>query len=537
MSGCLSRRSGLGALAAAFAILLSSCGGASTSPASTLPPMPSARVGPQTMFTPASELIVAPGPVLDELQRLGVDTIHVYLHWADIAPDITSFTKPAFDATNPTAYSAAKWAIFDRIVRDTRVRGMGVMLDLVPPPPNWAEGHGAPHPTRSPEWRPSASEFQQFVQAVGARYSGHYVPQGASTPLPRVHLWSIWNEPNLGIDLAPEVRNHTQIEVAPMLYRGIVNAAWDGLHATGHGGDTILIGEIAPAGATFRGAPGLFGNMPPLRFLRVLYCVDSSYRPLRGLAAQQRGCPTTSAGTKAFTAQNPGLFHASGFADHPYPQGLPPNEVTPNEPDYAELAEIPKLERVLDTLQQVYGSDTRFPIWSTEYGYQTTPPDWEAGTVTPQQAALYLNWSEYITWLNPRIVSYDQYLMFDPPQGNFATGLRFYNGRPKPGYAAFRMPIFLPVTSTGHGHALEVWGCVRPAHNAAIQTHRQQQVQIQFQSTSGAAFKTVSAVTITNRYGYFDVRQTFSGSGSVRLAWSYPNREEVYSRTVAITVQ
>ena len=35
----------------------------------------------------------------------------------------------------------------------------------------------------------------------------------------------------------------------------------------------------------------------------------------------------------------------------------------------------------------VYGSHTRFPIYSTEFGYQTTPPDTEAGTVSPQQAA------------------------------------------------------------------------------------------------------------------------------------------------------
>lgn len=472
---------------------------------------------------------------LAELKRLGVDTVHVYMHWADIAPDPSSTTKPSFDAPDPAAYPPAGWAAYDTIVRDVKADGMGVILDLVPPPPHWASAPGAPDPATQPEWRPSASEFGQFVRAVGTRYSGHYVPPGGSAPLPRVTQWSIWNEPNLGIELAPEVENHTQIEVAPSLYRGIVNVAWRALHATGHGRDTILIGELAPAGVS--SGVGLFNNMPPLRFLRALYCVGADYKPLTGTAAQKRGCPTTAAASKQFAAQNPGLFHATGYADHPYNfSGQPPNEAPPDEPDYAEIHELPKLARTLDTLQRVYGSDKQFPIYSTEYGYQTTPPASGAGTVSPATAAYYLNWSEYVTWKEPRVRSYDQYLLVDPPSGVFATGLKYANGTPKPAYAAFRMPIFLPVTSNQKGKPLEVWGCVRPAHYAQLATHRTQHARIQFEPSSGGAFKTVSTVPITDRYGYFDVLQKFSGSGTVRVAWSYPHGPEVFSRAVKITL-
>ncbi len=185
----------------------------------------------------------------------------------------------------------------------------------------------------------------------------------------------------------------------------------------------------------------------------------------------------------------------------------------------------------------MYGSDTRFPIWSTEFGYQTNPPDTDPGRSPWQRLPLYLNWSEYITWLNPRIRSYDQYLMLDSVTGAFATGLRFADGRPKPTYAAFRMPLYLPVHSTKAGHPLEVWGCVRPAHNAWLATHRTQHVQIQFQRASGGAFKTVGTVAITGRYGYFDVLQKFPGSGNVRLSWSYPDGERIFSRTVVIAVR
>jgi hypothetical protein len=458
------------------------------------------------------------------------------MHWADIAPNAGSAKRPHFDAANPAAYPASGWTAYDTIIRDVKARGMTVLLDLVAPPPLWASAPGAPAPATHPYWRPSPEQFALFTRAVGTRYSGHFRAAGSSSPLPRVDFWSIWNEPNLGIELAPQAIPHSSVEISGSLYRGLVDAAWGALHGTGHGHDTILIGELGPAGATFSGAPGLFGAMAPLRFLRALYCVDSSYHPLTGTAAKARGCPTSAAQSKAFAVQHAGLFRASGFADHPYPQGLPPNLATPNEPDYTELAEVGKLGRTLDTLQHVYGSDTRYPIWSTEYGYQTTPPDPGAGTVSPTQAALYLNWSEYITWLNPRLRSYDQFLMTDSSAGIFASGLRSANGSEKPGYAAFRLPLFLPRTSGAKGQSLEVWGCARPAHNAQHSSHRTQRVRIQFAPGAGGAFTTVATVPITDRYGYFDLRQHFAGSGRVRLTWTYPHGPTVFSRTVDVSL-
>jgi len=518
----------------ALLIVSSGQGGGSPTP---LPPLHPGRVGPEAMFTTATELTVRPAQTLDELQRLGVDRVHVYLHWADVAPDPNSPQRPAFDAVDPSAYPAAGWAIFDTIVRDTIARRMTLDLALVPPPPRWAEGKGAPHPSRQPEWRPSAPEFGQFVRAIGTRYSGHYVPPGATSPLPRVAFWSIWNEPNLGTELAPQARPHSQVEVSGVLYRSLVDAAWSAFQSTGHGHDTILIGEIGPAGVTYANAVGNFNAMAPLRFLRALYCVDGSYQPLRGTAAGSRGCPTAAAGTARFRAAHPGLFDAAGFADHPYPQGLAPDKVTPDEPDYAELAEVSTLERTLDRLQRVYGSSTRFPIYSTEFGYQTRPPDPEPGTVSPSTAAYYLNWSEYLTWLDPRLRSYNQYLLTDSATGAFATGLKYVTETPKPGYDAYRLPVFLPVTTTRAGSPLEVWGCVRPARYARVLSHRPQRVTIQFRDASGGAFTPVLTVPVTDRYGYFDVLQRFSGSGTIRLAWSYPQGPQIFSRAVAITLR
>ena len=100
------------------------------------------------------------------------------------------------------------------------------------------------------------------------------------------------------------------------MYRLLVDPAWTALHPTGHGSRHVSVGEIAPRGDV---QPfGDFNGMWPLSFLRALYCVDSSYKQLRGTAAPLRGCPTTAAGSARFAAQNPALFQASGFSDHPY---------------------------------------------------------------------------------------------------------------------------------------------------------------------------------------------------------------------------
>lgn len=516
----------------AAALALGACGSAAG-------PSPPHRSAPalETIFEATSQLLSDPAATLDTLARLGADRVKVFVYWNRIAPDAGSPGRPrGFDAASPAAYDAAGWHPYDTIIRDARARGIGVDLTLGGPPPVWAAGPDAPQPSEHPFWRPSPREFGQFARAVATRYSGSYTPPGEAAPLPRVGFWSVWNEPNFGPDLAPQTTDHNAVEVSPVLYRGLLDAAWTALHATGHGDDTILFGEVAPSGLTTGDNPGRFGFMVPLRFIRALYCVDSSFEPLRGTAATVRGCPSTAAGSARFRARHPALFEASGFADHPYPQGgIPPNLPTPDEPEFTELAALPKLERTLDAVQRAYGSSRRLAIWDTEFGYQTDPPETILHTTSPATAALYLNWSEYISWRDPRLRSYDQFLLSDPPSagptGGFASGLEFKDGTPKATYAAFRLAVFLPRT---RGDRLEVWGCVRPARYARLQTGVTQRVRIQFRRRGAAAFETLRTVTLSDPYGYFDVEQRFPGAGAVRLAWSYPAGPEIFSRTVRV---
>ena len=59
-------------------------------------------------------------------------------------------------------------------------------------------------------------------------------------------------------------------------------------------------------------------------------------------------------------------------------------------------------------------------------------------------------------------------------------------------------------------------------------------MKIQFQPRSAGAYRTLANVPIDNPGGYFEVKQSFPTSGTVRLMWSYPTGQAVYSRTVAV---
>jgi hypothetical protein len=509
-----------------------------------------------------------PAGTLARARLLGADVMRVSVYWDWIAPNSAAKKMPRhFNPSDPSSYSQVAWRLWDNIVLDAHADGIRVDFDLIGGAPRWAQGPGRPAGSLNQNWEPSASQFAAFVHAVGVRYSGNYVPAGASSPLPRVDFWTIWNEPDYGPSLAPQgVPGDLTVENAPRMYRNLLDAGWGSLLATGHrpSTDTIAFGELAPRGESFW---GVFSGMKPLTFLRALYCVDSSYHQLRGAAARIRGCPTTPAASRRFRAQNPALFEASGVTDHPYMRWYKPNHELNPDPtnhssttDYSSLGVIGNLTRALDRLVGVYGSRTRFPIYDTEFGYITSPPKHSPDPtssvrvlyLSPALAADYMNWAEYISWRNPRIRSYDQYLMWDPLRptrandyGGFASGLLSWTGVQKATYYAWRLPLYLPATTARRGHALEVWGCIRPAAFGVMDTGQPQTAQIQFAPRSSGQYTTVQTVTIgPGQSCYFDVHITFPSSGQVRLAYTYPPGDQllgsgagVVSRVVAIKVR
>jgi hypothetical protein len=488
---------------------------------------------------------------LGQFRALGANTVRVIVPWALIAPNFNATKKPNFNATDPNAYPAKNWVPYDNIVKAAQAAGITVDMTVTGGAPVWADGSGIPPQGKDPAfaWKPNAQYYGEFVTAVGKRYNGH------TDGLPAVHFWALFNEPNFGQDLGPQAINGSRVSFAPMLYRGIVNAGWNALQATGHGRDTILIGEFAARGSTPappsrrapQGYPGNYGQTKPLQFIRTLYCLNSSYHQLRGGAARSVGCPTSGAGSRRFRAQNPGLFSASGVSDHPYPDNLSPVRDGRTDPDFAAFPALGNLARTLDRATGSYGAHPHFSIYNTEYGYITSPPA-SRHYVSQATASYYINWAEYLSYKNSRVKSYMQYLLKDPPSSSgaysgFASGLETSSGVPKANYDAYRMPFYMPRTSFSRRSSVEVWGNVRPAGFEKLGGYGTQQAQIQ--ERIGKAWKTLNTVNLNSAQGYFDVRMKFPSSGQVRLQWTYPNDpllpagfsgHTIYSRSFNINV-
>jgi hypothetical protein len=493
---------------------------------------------------------------LSELRLLGVDRVKVSVVWSLVAPDATSSTKPKFDATDPSAYPAGSWDRYDTIVRLAQAAGLQTYFQFTPAIPAWAIDNSLPGGQGIPLGRaPDPREFEKFVEAVGRRYSGTFAAKIPATepppsllglvgltatqtqatqpgsPIPAVNYWGIWNEPNFPSWLNPwhrtlrgGVRQYTQ----PLIYRNIVNAVSQGLTATGHTSDTVLLGETAN-----------FGNLLPLPFIEDLYCVSSGFQPLSGRAATQAGCPT-SGNRASFMAQNPGLFSIAGYAHHPYGFDLAPNRPY-GHPGWVTLQNLGVLERALNRIFASYGRSRPggIPLYLSEWGYKTNPPNPYVRTSLRQQA-MWLDQGEYMTWKIGYVRALAQFLLVDDrprtsePVGSrqywhtFQTGLETMAGTPKPSLASFRIPIWLP--DARHGRRVTVWGQLRPADHSALQYG-----VIQFRGSGQSRWATERVVQTASPEGFVLAHLAIPRAGSVRLGWLSPQTGNVvYSRAVAV---
>ncbi|MGI8624934.1 MAG: hypothetical protein ACR2NB_15960, partial [Solirubrobacteraceae bacterium] len=191
---------------------------------------------------------------------------------------------------------------------------------------------------------------------------------------------------------------------------------------------------------------------------------------------------------------------------------------------------------------EVPGGGKDVPLYLTEYGYQTNPPD-PIG-VSPAKQAAYLNEAEFLTYRNKRVRTLSQFLynddlpdpaLSDPIAafgGTFQSGLATSDGTPKKGaILAYRMPIFLPSRTVTRRHSMRVWGMVRPAIN-----NTRTRVRIQARSRKGR-YKTVRTVNTSRGRAYVDARIRPRSSGAVRLVWIDGDGTTVTSRSVSFRIK
>jgi hypothetical protein len=497
-----------------------------------LTPAASAAPDQQSMFMEDNLLLYrgdqTSDTTLQELKSLGVDAIRVSVHWRAVAPGHRSTRKPAslIDESDPAQYPAGNFDPYDHLLREARHLGIRVLFDVTGGAPLWATGRIGGR-VQTLNYKPSANAFGRFVEMLGRRYDGTYRDENqGGGPLPRVDTWSIWNEPNQGALLRPQWYHDSTGHLrpySPMLYRRLVRAALAGLARSGHQNDTVLLGETAPLGAdkpTRRTRPYRVktSSIPPGFFLRELFCLGSTLRPLHGRSYDRRQCDFVQKGGFAIT----------GYAHHPYSVTSPPDRPDPHV-DNIKLADRDRLYRILDGAAAAHRIPPNVHVWFTEYGYQTLPPDPLRGVPLAEQAE-WLSQAERITWADPRVAALTQFLMRDdlprmryPPDsikrwGTYQTGLEWANGAHKPAYDAYRLPFVAPAEVPAGKQAL-LWGQVRAAPNGVPQT-----INLQFAPGASDQFRTVGGpIAVKDPYGYFQVSVVPGATGRWRFVWREPS--------------
>jgi hypothetical protein len=331
----------------------------------------------------------APGTTFPLLQQLHLQVLRLTLTWG--GRDGVANDRPAHP--NDPADPAYHWGQYDQAVLAANRAGIQILFTILGTP-NWANGNQGPRVAPT-----STLPLRQFATAAALRYSGTYLDRASGRILPRVSLWLAWNEPNNSVFLTPQfaqVNGRWQF-VGAAAYARICNAVYTGVHAVG-GPERVACGATAPRG--YNDPTAVRQNTAPIAFLRA--------------------------------AKNAGLRTFDAWAHHPYysfPRETPTTRLS--DPHGVGFGEI---DRLIGVVTQLYGSK---PLWITEYGYQTNPPDTFYGVSYATQAA-YLREAYRIALANPRIDLFTWFLLKDSPLiAQWQSGLMDVNGRKKPAFAVF----------------------------------------------------------------------------------------------------
>ena len=299
------------------------------------------------------------------------------------------------------------------------------------------------------------------------------------------------------------------VPASPAIYRNLYLYGRKALDDTGHGHDFIMAGETAPLGG---GGHTDRSPIAPKEFIRELFCMDSSGHAYAGASASARGC-------SAFDKLGP--LRATAWAHHPYTKYLPPNKPDPNH-DAITMANINDLPALLDQAARVtHHVASGLAIMSTEFGYETNPPDPFVGIPLDKQAE-YLNEGDFLAFSSPRLVGNTQFLLTDAaplrqyPKSSkhywftYQSGLQFFGGKPKPAQAAYMLPFVVtgPSGTDASGSQLYgVWGQLRFRPHPLPPGTPADLVQIEFEASGSKTWTAVgSPIAVFPARGFFGGR-------------------------------
>jgi hypothetical protein len=128
-----------------------------------------------------------------------------------------------------------------------------------------------------------------------------------------------------------------------------------------------------------------------------------------------------------------GVRRLDAYAHQPHPSGR--GEAPWAKPKNRTAVTLGNIDRLVGEVTRHWGTK---PIWLTELGYETSPPDRVYG-VSLQRQAEYLTAATRIAQRHPRIEMLIWFLLRDEPRfRGWQSGLLTFGGEEKPAFAAFR---------------------------------------------------------------------------------------------------
>jgi len=252
-----------------------------------------------------------------------------------------------------------------------------------------------------------------------------------------VKKWTIWNEPNQPRWLRPG---------SPRLYvTNLLNPSYKVLHREIRGVQ-VGAGGTAPRAGT--------GGVSPLAWLDGLHAAHARF---------------------------------DAYAHNPYP--LSPQE-TPftGACGHCTTVTLASMPRLIAKLDKYYGKK---PIWLTEYGYQTSPPDARFGVSWAKQAQ-FVSEASLRGYQLPQVTLLIHYLYRDEPDlGAWQSGLQTGSGKVKPSFDAFRLPF---ASIPGAAAKTTLWGQIRTG--AGRRPYVLQQLV-------GGGWKSLGGTRLTASNGFF----------------------------------
>ena len=318
--------------------------------------------------------------VLDQARDANTTIVRTLVTWANIAPTRPSTPSDPFDPDY-------RFDDLDELVRNTQRRGMEVLITIWGTP-KWANGG------KTPNYLPrKLSDITTFARAVADRYSGRH--EG----YPFVRFYSVWNESNLQLFLAPQFDAKGR-SIGPRNYARLYAAAYTGIKA-GNPGAQVAIGETSAHGRD-RKVAGVSDTHSPGRFVQLV------------------------------AAANPRLkFDA--WAHHPYPtpQYLKPTQKVrwPN----VTLSSMARFEQALDG----WFKRKQIKMWITEYGHEVKQ-DGEPKGVTRSQQAAYAAQALSLAKADARVNMFIWFVFRDHVGSSWQSGLLTRAGVAKPSLAKWR---------------------------------------------------------------------------------------------------